>query len=148
MAAPLGEGRLSARMRSRLHLALLGALLAPMTACDEDDITAPQIIAAIDLSLGDCAGLEVDETCQLVAVARTSEGAVIGDAQLNWDTPDITVATVDFEGHVTGVREGTARIFAKSAPGPSTICTQTGVICDSLTLSVTEPPGPGPGPEP
>ena len=60
---------------------------------------------------------------------------------------DITIATVDFEGRVTGRGEGTATIFAKSAPGPVTVCQQTGVICDSVAISVDEP-DPGPGPEP
>ena len=134
-------------MRSWRCLALVAAALAPVGACEEDDITAPPVIAAIDLSIGDCAGLRVDETCQLGVVVRGTDGAVLTDIQLDWDTPDITIATVVFEGRVTGVREGTATIFAKSAPGPSSVCQQIGVICDSVPLSVDET-DPGPGPQP
>jgi hypothetical protein len=105
------------------------------------------VIQAIDLSIGDCAGLLVNEVCQLGVVVRGMDGSVLTDVQLNWDTPDVTVATVDFEGRVTGVREGLATIFAKSAPGPSSVCQQIGVICDSLTISVDET-DPGPGPQP
>lgn len=133
-------------MRSWRCLALVAAL-APVGACDEDDITAPPMIASIDLSIGDCAGLRVQETCQLGVVVRGTDGAVLSDVQLNWDTPNVTIATVDFDGRVTGVREGSAAIFAKSAPGPSSVCQQVGVICDSLTVSVDEP-DPGPGPQP
>ena len=134
-------------MRSRSCLALVAAALAPLAACEEDDITAPQVIGAIDLSIGDCAGLLVDETCQLAVIVRSTDGTVIPDLQLDWNTPDITIATVDFEGRVTGRGEGTATIFAKSAPGPSSVCQLTGVICDSLSISVDET-DPGPGPEP
>lgn len=134
-------------MRSWRCLTLVAAALASLGACEEDDITAPPVVAAIDLSIGDCAGLLVDETCQLVVVVRGSDGSVLSDVQLNWDTPDITIATVDFEGRVTGRGEGTATIFAKSAPGPSSVCQQIGVICDSLSISVDET-DPGPGPQP
>ena len=134
-------------MKSWRHWVLVAAVLAPAGACEEDDITAPPVIQAIDLSIGDCAGLLVNEVCQLGVVIRGTDGTVLTDVQLDWNTPDFTVATVDFEGRVTGVREGTATIFAKSAPGPSSVCQQTGVICDSLTISVDEP-DPGPGPQP
>jgi hypothetical protein len=134
-------------MRFRRHLVLVAAALAPLGACEEDDLTAPPVIQAIDLSIGDCAGLLVNEVCQLGVVVRGMDGSVLTDVQLNWDTPDVTVATVDFEGRVTGVREGLATIFAKSAPGPSSVCQQIGVICDSLTISVDET-DPGPGPQP
>ena len=134
-------------MKSWRCLALVAAALVSVGACEEDDITAPPVIASIDLSIGDCAGLRVDETCQLSVVVRGMDGDVLSDFQLDWDTPNITIATVDFEGRVTGVREGTATIFAKSAPGPSSVCQQIGVICDSLPISVDEN-DPGPGPQP
>jgi hypothetical protein len=134
-------------MRSWRCLPLVAAALAPVGACEEDDITAPPVIAAIDLSIGDCAGLRVDETCQLGVVVRGMDGAVLTDVQLDWNTPNITIATVDFEGRVTGVREGTATIFAKSAAGPNSVCQEVGVICDSLPVSVDET-DPGPGPQP
>jgi hypothetical protein len=134
-------------MRSCRWLVLVAALLAPLMACEEDDINAPEVIGAIDLSIGDCAGLVVNETCQLAVVVRSTAGTVLPDVQLDWNTPDITIATVDFEGRVTGRGEGTATIFAKSAAGPPSVCEQTGVICDSLSISVVEN-DPGPGPEP
>ena len=61
-------------MKSWRCLALVAAALAPVGACEEDDITAPPVIASIDLSIGDCAGLRVDETCQLSVVVRGMDG--------------------------------------------------------------------------
>ncbi|HWC06693.1 MAG TPA: hypothetical protein VG799_05555 [Gemmatimonadota bacterium] len=134
-------------MIPRRCLALMAAALAPLGACEEDDLTAPEVIGAIDLSIGDCAGLQVDDICQLAVTVRSTDGTVLPDVQLDWNTPDITIATVDFEGRVTGRGEGVATIFAKSAAGPPSVCQQTGVICDSLSISVVEN-DPGPGPEP
>lgn len=121
-------------------LLLLGA------ACGDDDFVAPEVIDRIDLSLGDCAGLQVGETCQLEVVVRSQSGSVMDDAALTWRTPDFTIATVDFEGRVTGHREGSAEIFVQSAPGPN-VCQFQGVVCDSQIVAVTEPE-PGPGPQP
>lgn len=128
-------------------LVVVGVPLALAAACGDDDFMGPELIAMIDLSIGDCSGLRVDETCQLEVVARTQEGTVIEDPRLNWRTPDITVATVDFQGRVTGVAEGNATIFVQSTPGPD-VCQFQEVICDTQTVSVSEPAGPGPGPQP
>lgn len=133
-------------MRIVSRFFLLGGLLALAGACDGDDFVGPQMIDTLDLSLGDCAGLQIDQTCQLVVMVRAQDGSVLEDAVLHWRTPDVIVATVDFQGRVTGVREGQARIFVQSAPGPN-VCEFQGVICDSLNVSVTEP-DPGPGPQP
>ncbi len=133
-------------MRITRSSVLLGGLLALAVACEEDDFMGVELIADIDLSLGDCAGLQVDETCQLEAVARTQDGSVMEDPELHWRTPDITVATVDFQGAVTGVSEGQAEIFVQSAPGPN-VCQIQDVVCATQTVSVSEP-DPGPGPQP
>ena len=136
-------------MRSWRCLASVAAALALVGACEEDDITAPPVIASINVLIGDCAGLQVDETCQLEVVVRATDGTTLSDVQLDWDTLDITIATVDFEGRVTAVREGTATIFAKSAPGPSSVCQQVGVVCGSRSIFVDDTsPAPGPGPQP
>lgn len=133
-------------MRIPRRLALACGLLVLGGACGDDDFVGPEVITNIELSLGDCAGLQVAQTCQLEVVVRSQDGGLIEDAALTWRTPDITVATVDFQGRVTGVREGNATIFVQSAPGPN-VCQLEGVICDTQNVSVTEPE-PGPGPQP
>ncbi|MGH7570508.1 MAG: Ig-like domain-containing protein [Gemmatimonadota bacterium] len=134
-------------MRITSRFTLLIGLLVLGTACDEDEIIAPQLIAQINVLLGDCTGLEVGDTCQLEVVARTADGTVIESPDITWFTPDITVATVDFQGHVTGTGVGQAEIFAQSVPGPNA-CEQDTVVCGSRTVGVFEPtPGP-PGPQP
>lgn len=135
--------------RSALTGGLKGIALVLALACGDDDFAGPEDpIAFLDLSIGNCSGLLVDETCQLEAVARTQDGTVIEDPQIFWFTPDITVATVDFQGNVTGVSEGNATISVQSAPGPNACQNQGVVICDSQVVSVSEPPDPGPGPQP
>lgn len=133
-------------MRSTSRFALLVGLLVLCVACDEDEIIAPQVIARIDVQAGDCPGLEIGETCRLEAVVRTADGTVIENPEITWFTPDIFVATVNFQGQVTGVSAGQAKIFAQSAPGPNA-CQLDTVICGSRTVGVVEPPQ-NPGPQP
>ncbi len=134
-------------MRITIRFALLSVPLLLGLACDDNEITAPELIARIDVLAGDCPGLEVGETCQLEAVARTADGTVIESPDITWFTPDILIANVDFQGRVTGVAPGQAEIFAQSVPGPNA-CQQEVVVCDSQIVGVLESPPPIPGPQP
>ncbi|MGH7549556.1 MAG: Ig-like domain-containing protein [Gemmatimonadota bacterium] len=134
-------------MRITSRFALLVGLLVPGVGCDEGSFTPPPRIASITVSLGDCAGLEVGDTCQLEVEARTADGTVIESPDINWFTEDIIFATVDFQGQVTGMSAGQADIFAQSVPGPNACQLET-VICGSRTVGVFEPPPQGPGPPP
>ena len=133
-------------MKTVSRLVLFCGPLVLGGACGDDDFIAPQLIDNIDISMGDCAGLHIDETCQLEVLVRDQDGDVIDDAMIFWSTPDITIATVDFQGRVTGVTEGRATIFAKSTPGPPTDCQLQGVVCDTQDVSVSKPAEPGPEP--
>ena len=132
-------------LRMSLPVILAGGLLVLGAACDEDDFMAPELPASINISIGDCSGLRVGETCQLQAIVQSQDGNIIEDAQIHWRTPDITVATVDFQGKVTGVSKGVATIFAQSAPGPN-VCQSQDVVCDTQSVSVSEQQEPGPEP--
>ena len=134
-------------MRITIRFALLAVSLLLGVACDDDEIIAPELIARIDILSGDCPGLEVGDTCQLEAVARTADGTVIESPDITWFTPHILIANVDFQGRVTGVGPGQAEIFAQSVPGPNA-CEQEIVVCDSQIVGVLEPPSPNPGPQP
>ncbi|MGH7556567.1 MAG: Ig-like domain-containing protein [Gemmatimonadota bacterium] len=133
-------------MRITSRFALLAGLLVPGVGCDEGSFTPPPLIASITVSLGDCAGLEIGETCRLEAVVRTADGTVIENPDITWFTPDIIVATVNFQGQVTGMSAGQADIFAQSVPGPNACQLET-VICGSRTVGVVEPQQ-SPGPQP
>ena len=63
------------------------------------------------------ATIKVDETLQLTATSST-------DAEITWTSSDETVATVNEEGLVTGLKEGTAVITAKGSDKTAT-CTVT-----------------------
>ncbi len=73
---------------------------------------------------------EVGDTHQLTAVARTSEGTMIGGIQFMWSSDNIDVATVDQTGLVTAIGAGTANITA----------TADGIISEPVMIMVSEPP--------
>ncbi|MGH7564359.1 MAG: Ig-like domain-containing protein [Gemmatimonadota bacterium] len=124
---------------ARKALFLIG-LPAMALACDEGDgPLGPPLIAEISLTVGDCSGLQTGETCQLEASAHSADGTIIEDSTLYWRSGDITVATVNFQGRVTGTREGSATIFVQAIPGINA-CERSGVVCASATVVVTDPP--------
>ena len=74
--------------------------------------------------------LVVGESLQLLAIARTSEGMMIGGVMFEWSSDDVEVATVDATGLVTAVGAGMANITA----------TVDGVSSESVMVMVSEPP--------
>ncbi|MCY3712440.1 MAG: DM13 domain-containing protein [Gemmatimonadetes bacterium] len=74
--------------------------------------------------------LEIGGTLQLMAVARTADGTMIGGATISWSSDDIGVATVDTTGLVTAVGAGMADITAMTEETTS----------DPVTVTVAEPP--------
>ena len=74
--------------------------------------------------------LEVGDTHQLTAVARTSEGMMVGGVDFEWSSDDIDVASVDQTGLVTAVGAGMANITAMAE----------GVTSTPVRLTVVEPP--------
>lgn len=69
-------------------------------------------------------------THQLTAVARTSDGTMIGGVTFAWSSDDSEVATVDSTGLVTAVGAGMADITAMKDETTS----------DPVTVTVAEPP--------
>ena len=74
--------------------------------------------------------LEIGGTLQLMAVARTSDGTMIGGVTFAWSSDDSEVATVDSTGLVTAVGAGMAEITAMTDETTS----------DPVTVTVAEPP--------
>lgn len=68
-------------------------------------------VARVDVSVPG-ASLEIGETVQLSAVARTAGGAVAPSQTFSWSTSNASVATVTPQGLVTAVAVGTAEIRA------------------------------------
>ena len=74
--------------------------------------------------------LEVGDTRQLTAVARTSEGMIVGGVDIEWSSDNMEVASVDQSGLVTAVGAGMANITAMTE----------GVTSAPVMITVVEPP--------
>ncbi len=74
--------------------------------------------------------LEVGDTHQLMAVAQTSEGTMIGGVAFSWSSDDNEVATVDSTGLVAAVGAGMANVIAVVKE----------VTSDPVNVTVAEPP--------
>lgn len=77
------------------------------------------------------AKLAPKETLQLTAELRDSDGKRVSDPEITWDSSAARVATVDSDGLVTAVEEGTAKITAE-------VKTDDGDLSASCTVTVTK----------
>ena len=89
----------------------------------------PPEVASVTVDLSSVM-LEVGDTHQLTAVARTSEGMVVGGVDIEWSSDDRGVASVDQTGLVTAVGAGMANITAMTE----------GVMSAPVIITVAEPP--------
>ena len=103
-----------------------GVTSMPATVIVEE---LPPEVASVTVDVP-TAMLVIGETLQLMAVAQTSEGLMIGGLVFEWSSDDLEVATVDMTGLVTAVGAGTANITA----------TVDGVSSDPVMVLVSEPP--------
>lgn len=88
------------------------------------EVSSVEIVDAMPLML------VVGETHQLMAVARTSDGTMVGGAAFVWSSEDSEVATVDSTGLVTAVGTGMADVTAMI----------DGATSEPVTVTVAEPP--------
>ena len=79
------------------------------------------------------AAIEEGQTQQFEAMAATTDGTAITDAEFAWSSSDEMVATVDANGLATGIGSGEVMITA-TADG----------VSGMATLTVSEPPPPPP----
>jgi hypothetical protein len=120
----------------RIWLLLAVGWMAGLTAaCGGSEFSPPLPIVQIILGIGDCGGLRVGEMCALDATAIDSGGSVVTDPSLRWSSSNPFVASVDFQGNVTGAGAGNATIVVQ---------TTDSVIIEDTTLTVGEalPPPP------
>ena len=90
------------------------------------------MVASVAVSPSE-AMIEAGATQQFSAMAMTSDGMEIPDAEITWSSSDEMVATVDANGLATGVGTGETMITAT-----------TDEVSGTATLTVTEPPPPEP----
>ena len=99
----------------------------PATVTVEE--SAP-VVASVEIVDAMPVMLETGETHQFMAVARTSDGTMVGGVIIAWSSDDNEVATVDSTGLVTAVGAGMADITAMTEETTS----------EPVTVTVAEPP--------
>ena len=104
-----------------------GVTSMPATVTVED--SAP-VVASVTIMDAMPVMLEVGDSHQLMAVARTSEGNMIGGVMFEWSSDDNEVATVDSTGLITAVAAGMADISAMAEE----------VTSEPVSVTVAEPP--------
>ena len=91
---------------------------------------SPPVVASVEIVDAMPVMLEVGGMHQLMAVARTSDGTMVGGVTLTWSSDDNEVATVDSTGLVSAVGAGMADITAMTEETTS----------EPVTVTVAEPP--------
>ena len=104
-----------------------GVTSMPATVTVEE--TAP-VVASVEIVDAMPLRLEVGDTHQLMAVARTSDGTMVGGVAFVWSSDDKGVATVDSTGLVSAIGAGMADITAMTEEATS----------EPVTVTVAEPP--------
>jgi hypothetical protein len=102
-------------MRHRgFHFGVIVALSSvAVSACGEGGTSAPQPIASIVVSPSSAQLSALQQTTQLTATARTASGSSAA-ATFTWVSSSPDIASVDANGMVRAVANGTARITASS----------------------------------
>lgn len=98
---------------------------------------APVLPTSITLNPFEPVSVESGNTLRLTATVLPENA---DDKTITWESSDPTVATVDENGNVTGVAEGTATITVASNADPS--------VTTQIQVTVTAPIGPQPQPRP
>lgn len=96
---------------NRFVSALLVGLSAAIVAAGCKDTTAP--VADLVLTQSS-ATVTVGDTLRITATLYDADGNVLSGRSVSWSSVDTTVATVDADGLVTGVAEGTTTVAATS----------------------------------
>lgn len=102
-------------------IALLPASLFVLSTCGKDSSTAPSaptppasVPASIEITPSSATLNAIDQTVQLAPVVLDENGAEIVDASVTWTSGAVDVATVNDQGLVTAVNNGSAVITAQS----------------------------------
>lgn len=99
--------------------------VAMFASCSDDDENNGGTVAVTGVTIQETLPLGVDSTFTLVATIAPEDAT---NKSVTWASDDETVATVDANGVVTGVAEGTATI---------TVTTVDGEFTDECTVTVT-----------
>jgi hypothetical protein len=104
---------ISERVRWARLVLLVFVLGAASAACD-DTVASPESRVASVTVIPDSAWVSVNQSVQLTAELRDSNGLMLSGRGTDWTTSTATVASVDEDGRVTGEGEGAATVTATS----------------------------------
>ena len=118
-------------------IALLPASLFVLSTCGKDSSTSPpspppppaSVPASIEITPSSATLNAIDQTVQLAPVVLDENGAEIADASVTWTSGAVDVATVNDQGLVTAVNNGSAVITA-----------QSGSLSASASITVSQVP--------
>ena len=117
-------------------IALLPASLFVLSTCGKDSSTAPSaptppapVPASIEITPASATLNAIDQTVQLAPMVLDENGAEIADASVTWTSGAVDVATVNDQGLVTAVNNGSAVITA-----------QSGSLSASASITVSQVP--------
>ena len=102
------------------------------------EVAVAQSVAQLAVSPAAHALVAVGDTALFVAEARDGNGHVVADAEFVWSSDDESVVTVDTEGVVTALANGSAQITATS--GPTTASAEVTVDQRVAEVNVSPPP--------
>ena len=120
-----------------IRLSAVLAVLALVWACGGDSPTVPPTPESVrpttvTVSPATAELTALGETVQLTATVRDQNGQVMSGATVTWSSSDARVATVDTDGLVTAVGEGTATITAMAgqASGSAAVAVSAVAVSD------------------
>src|SRR5687768_4326785 len=118
--------------------ALFAALLLTAAGCDSDSAEViDRSIHTVQLAAS-ASQIEAGQTVQLTAVAKTADGTVRTDVDVEWTVNDTTIATLTITGHTAvlkGKRAGFVAVVARAATKAAQL---------QVEVKQTPPPNPVP----
>ena len=105
------------------------------TATASARVTVIQAAGDITLEPSEVTLIAIGETAQLTATVSDSRGELIADAGVEWSTSDPAVASVDEEGLVTAVKNGSAQITATAGNASATAYITVSQAATSVTIT-------------
>ena len=128
-----------ARIAAMISLAFLGA-------CGDDSgdggtSTGPVAVATVEVTAPSTSLTSLGATVQLQAVAKDASGNTLGGKSFTWASSDGTIATVDANGLVTAVANGSATISATTdgVSGSATVTVTVDPQNEAPTVTLSAP---------
>ncbi|MFZ3043679.1 MAG: CHRD domain-containing protein [Minisyncoccia bacterium] len=129
----------------------LGTFTLPLEATDGSNVTTGALTLSVVPELSAVAitpattVMDIGTTTQLIAAGSGPDGSVIASGlTTTWSSSDSLVATVDANGLVTAVAQGTTIISASMTNGVNTVSGTAAITVSPAPITPPPPPAPAP----